>query len=159
MLDDPNHPYALAGIETIQNGLVCFQELCKQAGYPMNGSLEKNWLLPTTLGTLRPTCLLPETMLAGDLSSKAPLLLVGFKGYPDFYPHLLANNLSIQGYTAEAVLLDLPELRERKFVTSMILAGLFEDAGFREAAARAIKSRLGGWDAWDCQPFWAFQIL
>jgi glycerol-3-phosphate dehydrogenase subunit B len=140
---EPKHPYALLGLEQLDEALKAFQALCKEAHYPLQGSLERNWLLPSAVGTFRPTCLAPEMMTAGDLSSDAPMLLVGFRQLADFYPHLAADNLSLQGIPVGHVTLDLPALRDRNFTTSPILANLFEQPDFRAEVVDALKPHLG----------------
>lgn len=143
---NPEHPYALAGKEVIANSLVAFQELCKSAGYPLEGSLQRNWLLPSALGAARPTCLASHTMIAGDLSSKSPVLVVGFRHYQDFYPHLVADNLQLQGIPSKAIVLELKSLENRKFNNSRNLAQLFDTPEFRDEVILALRSQLDGID-------------
>ena len=140
---EPEHPYALLGLERLAEALGALQSLCAEANYPLLGSLERNWLLPTAVGAFRPTCLAPEMMTAGDLTSEAPMLLVGFRQLADFYPHLAADNLSHQGVPAAHVTLDLPALKDRNFTTAPILAKLFEGPAFRREVAEALKPHLG----------------
>lgn len=141
--ENPRHPYALAGLERVEASLESFKTLGSQSGYPLSGSLERNWLLPTSLGTFRPTCLAPETMIAGDQSQPGKRLIVGFKPFPDFYPNLIADNLNLQGIPAAAVTLDLPSLRKPHFVTGRVLAGLFESPDFRAELIEALKDKIG----------------
>ncbi len=149
--DQPQHPYAIlisqAGLDSLRQALESFKVLCQQAGYPLHGTLERNWLLPTALGTLRPTCLAPETMIAGavdptkpDLST--PILVVGFRQFPDFYPGLIASNLAIQGISARPYIVDLPCLTQRRLVTGRVLAAYFEQAEFRQLITQALKGQL-----------------
>jgi glycerol-3-phosphate dehydrogenase subunit B len=138
----PAHPYALVGMDTLESALGDFQALCEEAGYPLLGSLERNWRLPSALGAIRPTCLAPRSMTSGDLSRKEPMLIVGFKQFLDFYPEWIAANLAAQGFPARGLLLDLPELQAQRFVTGRALAGLFETAPFRQAVAQGIKAAL-----------------
>jgi glycerol-3-phosphate dehydrogenase subunit B len=140
--NNPRHPYALTGIAGLDAALKAFLDLCQSSGYPLQGSLEKNWLLPTALGSLRPTCLAPETMLAGDAADKRSTVIVGFDRYYDFFPSLIAGNLEAQGLTATGIKLDLPSLHERKTLTSRILAQYFENPDFRRELLQALKSRL-----------------
>ncbi len=141
--EKPQHPYALTGLDNIVAALSAFQDLCAEAGYPLEGTPEKNWLLPTAVGTFRPTCLAPQTMTAGDLSSDAAMLLVGFKQFVDFYPHVAADNLTQQGIPAEYVMLDLPALARQHRLTSVVLANMMEQAAFRQEVAQALKPKLG----------------
>jgi glycerol-3-phosphate dehydrogenase subunit B len=140
---NPSHPYALAGLTALEQALSCFQELCASASYPMLGSLGENYLLPTALGTLRPSCLVPETMAAGDLHQRSPMLIVGFAQFLDFFPTLVAENLNAQSFFATDHVLDLPSLQSRKFITGMVLARLFDTPGFRTEVANALRGRLG----------------
>jgi glycerol-3-phosphate dehydrogenase subunit B len=141
--ENPHHPYAITGLGHLDEAIRAWQALCAQAGYHMLGSLERNWLLPSAVGAVRPTCLAPETMVSGDLRQHGPMLIVGFEPFLDFYPHLIADNINQQGSLAHAVTLDLPSLRQRRFVTTMILANLFDTPEFRAEAAEALRPQLG----------------
>ena len=139
----PQHPYALTGIEILAEALTALQGLCAGAGYPLHGSLERNWLLPTAVGTFRPTCLAPETMIAGDLRQDTPMLIVGFRHFGDFYAKMVADNLAVQGITARGVMLDLPYLASLRVLTPVILAQLMEQADFRNEVVRLATPHLG----------------
>jgi glycerol-3-phosphate dehydrogenase len=146
--DQPRHPYALAaesgGQKTLDESLRALQDLSVQAGYPLWGSIERNWLLPSAMGTFRPTCLAPETMVAGDLRRPDPMLLVGFTQFPDFYPELIADNLLARGVPARGVTLNIPMLNDRRFVTSRTLAGFFDQPDFRSTVAHEVHANLSG---------------
>jgi glycerol-3-phosphate dehydrogenase len=142
--ENPNHPYALAGLKALQDALHELQVLSTEAGYPLVGSLEKNWLLPAASGAVRPTCLAPETMTGGDLRKRSPMLLVGFERFPDFYPRLAADNLRHLGIQIETAMVDPPILRQRRFITARILAAAFDQEDFREEFAGAIRPHLLG---------------
>jgi glycerol-3-phosphate dehydrogenase subunit B len=141
--DQPEHPYALVGVSGVEEALTAFQTLCAEAGYPLYGSLDKNWLLPSAVGTFRPTCLAPETMIAGDLRRDDPMLIVGIKQLVDFYPNIVAENLMKQGVDATHLMLDLPRLAERNFNTPVIIGSLMEQADFRADLVQRIKPKLG----------------
>ncbi len=143
VISNPGHPYALAGITSLEQALRSFQSLCEASNYPFHGSLDANILLPTSLGTLRPTCLVPATMVAGDISQRTPMLIVGFSRFRDFFPGLLAGNLNAQGILAADITLDLASLRTRKFLTGTVLASLFDDPEFRQEVIDALKPSLG----------------
>jgi len=140
---NPKHPYVRIGIERIQTALQTIKDLCSQSGYPLHGDLDKNWLLPTALGTIRPTCLAPKTMLAGDLRNRKPTLIVGFARFPDFYASLIAHNLTLHGIPAKPLTLDLPELRQHRFLNGRVLAALFEQQGFRQSLVDVLKPSIG----------------
>jgi glycerol-3-phosphate dehydrogenase len=140
----PKHPYAIAGLEDVNGSLEALKALCLQAGYPLEGSLERNWLLPSALGAPRPICLAPRTMIAGDLYDKSPVLVVGFRHYQDFYPQLIADNLAHQGISARAVSLDLKSIDERHFTNSRSLAQLFDSADFCQEVVQALQKHTEG---------------
>ncbi len=140
--ENPGHPYALAGEAAIIESLNSFQALCEQADYPLVGSLDRNWLLPTALGSVRPTCLAPLTMTAGDAGNKEPLWVVGFAGFRDFYPSWIAANLQAQGFQAAGVTIELPHLRDRKFINSRTLADLFDAGLIQDEINTAIRKQL-----------------
>ena len=141
--ENPNHPYALVGVEGVSAALEAFKALCREAGYPLHGSIEKNWLLPSAVGTIRPTCLAPETMIAGDLTQDSPMLIVGFEQFGDFYANVTADNLSKQGFSATSLMVDLPSLRERHVLTGVILARMMEQEAFRAEVVAAIRPHIG----------------
>lgn len=141
--EQPQHPYALIGLDRLAEALEAFQALFAQAGYPMHGSLERNWLLPSAVGTFRPTCLAPEMMIAGDLRQDGSMLIVGFQQMGDFYPNLVADNLSLQGIPASHIRLDLPTLQARRFTTPTILARMLELPAFRAEMLTALRPHLG----------------
>ncbi|MAU01909.1 MAG: anaerobic glycerol-3-phosphate dehydrogenase subunit B [Anaerolineaceae bacterium] len=141
--DQPEHPYALVGVAGVETALTAFQTLCAEAGYPLHGSLDKNWLLPSAVGTFRPTCLAPETMIAGDLRRDDPMLIVGIKQLVDFYPNIVAENLVKQGVEAAHLMLDLPKLAQRNFNTPISIGSIMAQADFRKDLVQQIKPKLG----------------
>jgi glycerol-3-phosphate dehydrogenase subunit B len=152
--DNPDHPYARAGLAALQDGSELLLEWLREAGFNWQGTLARNLLLPTALGTPKPSCLVPASMVAGDLQRDEPIVFCGFEGYQDFIPELAAANLS-HGWnggrqTVTAVRVSLPGVKPDRLLTSIDLARNFEDAGFRRDVAdrlrRAVKddgARLG----------------
>jgi glycerol-3-phosphate dehydrogenase subunit B len=105
--------------------------------------LETNWFLPTALGTFRPTCLAPLTMIAGDMKVATPVLIVGFASYLDFSPSWIAANLEKNGIPARGILIDLPSLKDQRLITTRVLAQLFDKPEFRAEVAQALKLSPG----------------
>ncbi|MFZ6027983.1 MAG: anaerobic glycerol-3-phosphate dehydrogenase subunit GlpA [Chloroflexota bacterium] len=143
-LSSPKHPYARTGVEALLTAMRKLQALCEEAGYPLLGEIDQNWLLPTAAGALRPTCLAPASFVAGDPRQPGKMLIVGFEQFLDFYPALIADNLNAQGVEAGACLLDLPALRGRRFTNAVILARLFDSPAFRREVAQAVRPHLAG---------------
>lgn len=144
---NPSHPYHHAGLEGLRQAIDALKSLCESVGYPLQGYLERNWMLPTALGTLRPTCLAPETMIAGDLKRPEKMLIVGFEGYLDFYPELIADNLRQLGVEAEGMTLEIASLKKQRLVTSRVLAEWFERQEFRSEVVKTLKEAWRGSNA------------
>ncbi len=136
------HPYGLVTVDQLDESLRALQELCEDAGYPLRGSLSQNWLLPSAVGAIRPTCLAPETMIGGDLRQKSPMLIVGFRGLRDFYPGLAADNLVAQGNQARGVTLEVPTLMKRRSLTPMLIAREFESGDLADEVADLLGPHL-----------------
>ena len=133
----PHHPYVKVGGERIISSLSFFQELCRTGGMPYVGDFSSTLLLPTSLGTFHPTCLVPETMRAGDLSLPGPVVLLGFQGLRDFFPFFAAENLNVlhaQGKASSSFRAEVLEgLNLRgKTVNPLNLARAFDQEDFRK---------------------------
>ncbi len=128
----PDHPYALLGVEVVGDALSWFTHTVQTGplpGYVYGGSLEHNQLLPTAVGALRPSALVPETMAAGEASSLQRVCIVGTPALRDFHPSLCAANLERAGIEARAVNLDLK--LERADTNALGLARHFDDEKWR----------------------------
>jgi glycerol-3-phosphate dehydrogenase subunit B len=68
-----------------------FQTVVADLGY--QGDLERNRLLPTALGALRPSALVPDSMAAGEIGPGMRILIASIRGFRDFFPRLVAANL------------------------------------------------------------------
>jgi glycerol-3-phosphate dehydrogenase subunit B len=143
----PEHPYARLGEERILSALACFQEMTRLGGMPYTGSFHANILIPTTLGTFRPTCLVPATMKKGDLSRAGQVLLLSFEGLKDFSPRMAAENLNLlqsQGKIAPSfrpgnrVPLDV----SGRPLNALFLADAFDEAGSRRKMINQLKRSL-----------------
>jgi glycerol-3-phosphate dehydrogenase subunit B len=131
----PDHPYSLLGRDAIVSAAAWWRE---SMGFV--GSVEENLLLPTAVGALKPSALVPETMAAGAGSD--PVCVVGFRALKDFHAALLADNLTRAGIEARSVELDLrPE--GRVDANSLAFARGFDDRVFRDAVVRALSPRDG----------------
>lgn len=143
----PAHPYRLAGgVANLGAALQWFANLSGPLGYA--GNLAANRWVPTVLGGLRPTALLPRSMAAGDLGRGGDVLVAGIRGFRDFHPELLAANLGQVGTSsggrirARALLLEWPgpaaELAPQR------LARRFEDGEVRGLLATQLSRSLDG---------------
>jgi glycerol-3-phosphate dehydrogenase subunit B len=128
----PEHPYALLGAEIVADALSWFAQVVPSGplpGYVYGGSLERNQLLPTAVGALRPSALVPETMANGEAAGLRRVCIVGTPALRDFHPSLCAGNLERAGIEARAVSLDLK--LERADMNTLGLARHFDDEKWR----------------------------
>jgi glycerol-3-phosphate dehydrogenase subunit B len=141
----PDHPYALMGVESVAPALQWFAERIAdgpQPGYRYTGDLERNHLLPTAVGVLRPSALVPETMAEGDMRVHEPVCIVGTPVLRDFHPTLCAANIESAGIAARAVELELD--LDRADANALGLARRFDDPDFRAAFAAQLMPLLRG---------------
>ena len=133
--DHPKHPYSKIGLEKIEDALSSFLSLFPPP-YSFQTIDNMNCLLPTGAGTLRPTYLIPKTMVEGTWVEEGNTLIVGFKGFKDFYAHYVGDQLKCRGINLQ--LLD-PSYQE---LTATALARLMETKSFRERIGSEIKKQL-----------------
>jgi glycerol-3-phosphate dehydrogenase subunit B len=133
--DHPKHPYSKMGPEKIEEALSSFLSLFPPP-YSFQTIGNGNCLIPTGAGTLRPTYFIPVTMVAGTSLKEGNGLIVGFKGFKDFYAHYVADQLKCRGTT-----LTLPDVPDQE-MTATALARLMEKESFRENIGREIKKQL-----------------
>jgi glycerol-3-phosphate dehydrogenase subunit B len=142
----PEHPYALVGPEAIAPALEWFAARVHdgpQPDYAYVGGLERNHLLPTAVGALRPSAVVPETMAGGDArTDTSAVCVVGTPALRDFHPKLCAANLTAAGIPARAVEVEL-EL-DRADANALGLARRLDDPGFRAGFAGLVGSKLRG---------------
>jgi glycerol-3-phosphate dehydrogenase len=139
----PGHPYSLLGRDQLKENLDVFAAITAEIGLPYVGAANEgeNMWLPSAVGAARPTYLAPQGQAAGDLGRPEPMLIVGFQGMRDFYPYLIAENLSRQGMAARAAMLPLGLVTDRHDFSTIHLAEGFED----EERLALIAARLKEW--------------
>ena len=133
----PDHPYARTGWEGIAEALGAFRELFPPpyTFAPVGGG---NSLVPTGAGTVRPSYLLPVTMIAGAGISAEDTLIVSFRGFKDFQGDTVSLHLQCRG-----VNLSLPRYG-LEGVTALAFARLMDEEPFRESLGEAIRRQLAG---------------
>ena len=138
-----DHPYAHISADQLAAALDWFSARAGALGYV--GGLERNLLLPTALGVPKPSALAPRTMSGGDLTEGGRFVFVGFKGFKDFHPTLLADNLAgarlPAPVAARALELELPPGR-RVDMSGRVIAGQFDNERLSEWLIAAIKDRV-----------------
>jgi glycerol-3-phosphate dehydrogenase subunit B len=127
-----DHPYALIGAEVVADALKWFTDTVAAGplpGYEYLGGLERNLLLPTAVGALRPSALVPSTMAGGNAEGLHRVVVVGTPSLRDLYPTLCAANLAAAGIEARAI--NLPMKLERADMSSLGIARHFDDPDWR----------------------------
>lgn len=143
--EQPEHPYALAGLDALEQGLAALRKLVEPAGLTFVGDLVGNFRLPTALGSEAQAAVVPASFAAGDLSDPAPMLIAGPAGWRDFYPGLCVENLARRGVSAHAATFALPELHDSKFdATAAGVARLFDRPDVRTRVAAQLRAELNG---------------
>ncbi|WP_253737524.1 glycerol-3-phosphate dehydrogenase subunit GlpB [Halohasta salina] len=88
-----DHPYSILGPEALREGLALFDEL---TGDMYRGShTERNALVPTFGGTVKPTARYPRAVEAGLASDSRPMAVVGFRSLVDFDARMVADTLEL----------------------------------------------------------------
>ncbi|MGH2877531.1 MAG: FAD-binding protein, partial [Solirubrobacteraceae bacterium] len=140
----PDHPYALLGADAVSEALRWFSGTVDAGplpGYRYVGTPGRNVLLPTALGALRPSALVPATMAAGDASGLRSVAVVGSRALRDFHASLCAANLHAAGVDARAVETEL----ESDLADANLLgvARRFDDAEWRSRFCARLSPLLG----------------
>ncbi len=85
------HPYSGLGETAVREGLGFLRGVL---GDLLAGDGESNWVLPTAVGAMRPTMFAQPSMIAGACVGGARFAIVGVRQLKDFWPELIAGNLS-----------------------------------------------------------------
>jgi glycerol-3-phosphate dehydrogenase subunit B len=121
-----------------------FQDIFSTSGYALLGDADHNYHLPTAMGAVRPTCLAPESFVAGDVRNEGELTLADVTGFRDFYAPLAAANLCAAGYPARSLPLPFPRVPARREAFATDLARLLDQPAYRAEAAERWRPLLGG---------------
>jgi len=133
--DHPEHPYGKIGLEKIEKAFSSFNSIFPPP-YTFQAKNETNSFIPTGAGTFRPTFLIPSTMMRGIGFMEKKSLIVGLKGFKDFYARQLADRYRCRGVT-----LSLPEEAQTEW-TGTALARKFEQKAFREFIGTELKKQI-----------------
>ena len=141
----PDHPYARVGLENIENSLKSFSGLFPSPGSGYTGTPGRNTILPTGIGSLRPTYLLPSSMSAGKDILSEPTLLVAFQEFGDFSAAYAARSFKAlpqrnRDVTLRGESIALSSISNRGTFNPAALALQFEEEGFRKKLADKIRT-------------------
>ncbi|ELY93317.1 anaerobic glycerol-3-phosphate dehydrogenase subunit B [Natrialba hulunbeirensis JCM 10989] len=148
-----SHPYQRVGVDAVREALAFFDEV---AGDAYAGAhTDRNALVPTHGGTVKPTARYPVSTAEGVASDDRDTLLVGFETLPDFDAPLAAAHLEAAGapFDARGVTLSFPGIgRDDAKVTRYAhlldhderVETLTGETGAREALAATVNPHLDG---------------
>ncbi|MBN1680260.1 MAG: anaerobic glycerol-3-phosphate dehydrogenase subunit B [Anaerolineae bacterium] len=143
----PDHPYAKAGDDAMVHGLEAFQAITAAIGlsYDRRRRDGHNMRLITMLGAIQRVMMAPRGIANSDWTDVTEsILLVGLRGWRDFYPELAAGNLRSQGIEARAIRIDLPEPPGPWDRWPTDLARLFDSSAFRAAIIKQVQPHIRG---------------
>lgn len=142
----PKHPYRHFTGDEVAQAASWMQTLVGED--LLVGNPHRNYLLPTAVGALRPTCLAQPSMVAGEPVEGKRFAIVGLSRLKDFSAPLIAANLSRQTaadgspIVARALSVDL-EIREGEADTTGVNhARAFDSGCARKALVKALKPLL-----------------
>lgn len=88
-----SHPYHKIGMKMLEESIEFFLNATKEYGLPYHGGLDEQILVPTGVGTLKPTGLAVDSMDSACLADVKKLVVVGIEGCKDFYGDMVADNI------------------------------------------------------------------
>ena len=103
-----DHPYHIVGVDGIREGLRRFDDV---VGDQYRGAhTDRNALVPTHGGTVKPTARYPVSVAPGLASVEEDTLLVGFRGLTDFDAGAAADHLAAAGvpFDVDGATVDFP---------------------------------------------------
>jgi glycerol-3-phosphate dehydrogenase subunit B len=139
----PDHPYALLGLDAVSDAVRWFSERVSAGplpGYTYVGELDRNILMPTAVGALRPSALVPSTMAMGDVAAGERVCVVGTRSLRDFHAALCGSNLRRSGIDARSVEVEIEV--ERADQNALGLARKFDDPAWRAGFAARLALKL-----------------
>ena len=158
---EPDHPYSRVGLQGVRDAWTEFLDFLTQSRLGYHHLGDRNQLLVTAAGTLKPTFAVPGSMRANveAWERKEPTLVLGIRGLQGFSAAQVVGNLQDRWFGLRAEVLDLtgaPETgsgaaialadafgRDQR-VTVAALAAKLELPGFRGRFAEAVRPLLDG---------------
>ena len=139
------HPYHVVGVEGVRNGLRRFDDV---VGDRYRGShTDRNALVPTHGGTIKPTARYPVSVAPGLASTEEDTLLVGFRGLTDFDAVAAADHLAATGvpFDVDGAVVDFPiRFRDDARTTRLAQALDKDQDDVRDRLAEAVAAELDG---------------
>jgi len=126
-----NHPYRLAGEETISASLEMFIKIMHGTQSPYCGDTGTNRAILTPMGTKKITCLVPRTMEFADCHSDEYIHIISFNNIKDFYPGYITSSYQNSGRS----------IFNAQVTSTAAIAERFEEEEFRQEFIAWLKGR------------------
>lgn len=136
---DEHHPYHIVGADATQYAIDWFCTKVNALGLAYSGGDAGNIRTPSPAGAWRPSYCVPTGQRAGDAEDRRSMVIIGFQGMRDFYPHLIARNLTAQGQSVRAAMLPWSVLSEQRDRNSVQLAEAVDDPRTQQRLVDALK--------------------
>lgn len=148
-IDNFYHPYAIISdnLDKFPEIIKKFIEELEESNLSIRGDIEKEIILPTTLGTYKTTNFCLRSLYPGNILNMqdAHLLLVGIKGLNLFYPEFCARSLKYffpeRIKSADYIWIDFPE-SDKDNVNIFEIASLLEEEKVLDKFIFFIKEKI-----------------
>ena len=142
------HPYSILGRGALKDGLALFDEIV--GDHYLGSHTERNALMPTFGGSVKPTARYPRAAAAGIASDDRPMLIIGFHSLIEFTGGMVADQLAAIGvpFDVRGVDVSFTEAFQTDAAVTRFSRALDYDEPIggtpaRRALARAVKSHVG----------------
>lgn len=108
----PEHPYSKIG--DVRKYAATIPQIFSEAGTPLHGDIDRNSVMMSALGVLRPAWMGLDTTTLLDPKDPKPgskALIVNFDGFLDFNTSMIAEGLERHGVKARIVSLKIDEIK------------------------------------------------
>lgn len=150
-----DHPYRLLGTESVRTAFQFFSDIMEKQHWPMRPALAqdgtpRNTQLPTIMGTLKPTYLLPASLNTQAMASAKKVLVLSVHGLRDCQPALVVSQLKRYRSWADREfsqgLLPSPFGETHRAITALDLARLADKQQGRQWLLNALAPHAGKYD-------------
>ena len=139
------HPYKKIGVDTVKEALDYFKDIVKSEGMPYVGSADQQQWVVTGVGTMKPTCLAPESMQGNKCFNAGEVVLVGIKYLKDYYVEMVKENLAeILGKDKKYSVVEVDTKLQggRDLTTRDVAVWMDTEAGYNDFVAQ-LKAQAG----------------
>lgn len=152
----PEHPYRLLGADNVRAALEFLRRCAASRGWPLHTAVSpqgepRNALVPTIMGTLKPSYLLPAGLDPQALSRARRVLVAGVHGLRDCRPALIVSQLRRYADWADKdfvqTILPSPLGATYRSLNPLDLARLADKAQGRLWLTQALREQAQGCDA------------